>query len=78
MSVLRPDVQFVGGPNAIQRVGLVLWWLALALSVLFAGLAIWVGWLMPRAESAMGIFLAFVAACVWAIGRGALFILAGR
>jgi hypothetical protein len=62
----------------VQRVGLVLWWLALTLSVLFAGLAIWVGWLMPRAESAMGIGLAFLAACARATGRGALFILAGR
>ena len=78
MSALRPDVRFSGGPNAVQGVGLVFWWLALSLSVLFTGLAIWTAWLMPQPDPAQGIALAFLAACSWAIGRGALFILAGR
>jgi len=78
MSALRPDVRFHGGPNAVQGVGLVFWWLALSLSVLFTGLAIWTAWLMPQPDPAQGIALAFLAACSWAIGRGALFILAGR
>jgi hypothetical protein len=78
VSALRPNVRFDGGPNAIQRLALVVWWFALALTILFAGLAIWVGWLMPRAESAMGVGLGLLAAGAWAIGRAFLFILAGR
>jgi hypothetical protein len=78
MSTLRPDVRFDGGPNAVQWVGLVFWWLALSLAVLFIGLAIWTAWLMPRPDVEQGIALAFLAACAWAIGRGALFMLAGR
>jgi hypothetical protein len=78
MSALRPDVRFDGGPNAVQMVGLVFWWLALTLSVLFTGLAIWTAWLTPRPDLELGIALAFLAACAWAIGRGALFMLAGR
>jgi hypothetical protein len=78
MSALRPDVRFDGGPNAVQMVGLVFWWLALTLSVLFTGLAIWTALLKPRPDLELGIALAFLAACAWAIGRGALFMLAGR
>jgi hypothetical protein len=78
MSALRPDVRFNGGPNAVQMVGLVFWWLALILAVLFIGLAIWTAWLRPRPDLELGIALAFLAACAWAIGRGAVFMLAGR
>jgi hypothetical protein len=78
MSALRADVRFDGGPNAVQRVGLVFWSLALTLSVPFIGQAIWTAWLMPRPDLELGIALAFLAACAWAIGRGALFMLAGR
>ena len=78
MSALRPDVRFDGGPNAVQWVGLVFWWLALTLAVLFIGLAIWSAWLRPRPDLELGIAQAFLAACAWAIGRGALFMLAGR
>jgi hypothetical protein len=78
MSALRPDVRFNGGPNAVQMVGLVFWWLALILAVLFIGLAIWTAWLRPRPDLELGVALAFLAACAWAIGRGAVFMLAGR
>jgi hypothetical protein len=78
MSALRPDVRFEGGPNAVQRLALVIWWFALVLAVLIAALAIWVGWLMPRAESAMGIGLALLAIGAWTVGRALLFILGGR
>jgi hypothetical protein len=78
MGALRPDLRFNDGPNAVQRLGLVIWWFALAVTVLIAALAIWMGWLMPRPETALGIALGILAACTWAFGRALLFVLAGR
>jgi hypothetical protein len=78
MGVLRPLLKFDGGPNAVQRLGLVIWWFTLALTVLIAALAVWIGWLMPRAEHALGIVLFIVAVGAWALGRALLFVLAGR
>ena len=62
----------------MQRLGLVIWWFALAVAVLFAALAGWMGWLMPRADTGLGIALGILAVCAWALGRALLFVLAGR
>jgi hypothetical protein len=78
MGALRPDLKFDSGPSAVQRLGLVIWWFALAVTVLIAALAVWMGWLMPRAEAALGIAVGILAAFVWALGRALLFVLAGR
>jgi hypothetical protein len=50
MSALRQDLRFDGAPSAVQRLGLVIWWFALAVTVLIAALAVWIGWLIPRAD----------------------------
>jgi hypothetical protein len=78
MSVLRPNVRFDGGPNAVQRLALVLWWLSLGLAVLIVALGLWMGWLMPRAESGLGVAILVLATCIWVVGRALLYILAGR
>jgi hypothetical protein len=78
MGALRPDLKFDGGPNAVQRLGLVVWWFTLALTVLIAALAVWIGWLMPRAEPGLGIVLFILALGAWTLGRALLFVLAGR
>lgn len=78
MSALRPDLTFADGPNALQRLGLVLWWLSLAVAILLLALGAWLGWLMTRAEPGLGIFVIIVAAVAWAAGRAVLFVLAGR
>jgi hypothetical protein len=78
MRALRPDLRFDGGPSTVQRLALVIWWFALAMAVLFAALALWTGWLMPRAEAAIGIVLGILSAGAWALGRALLFVLAGR
>jgi hypothetical protein len=71
-------MRFDGGPNAIQRLALVIWWFTLFLAILFAGFGVWLGWWMPRADPALGIACASFAICAWALGRALLYVLAGR
>ena len=78
MSALLPNTRFDGGPNAVQRVALVVWWFAVSVAVICAGLAILTGWIVPKPDLFFGLVFGFFALCAWLIGRALFFILAAR
>jgi hypothetical protein len=73
---ILPNTKFPPTPNPIQRIALFLWWAALVVSLLFAGLAVWLGIFSPRRSN--WILSAGFSISTWATGRALLFLLTGR
>jgi hypothetical protein len=75
---LVPNTHFPTGPNLIERIGLTIWWIAIffiAISVAStAALLVWGGDGREFGFAICGLIALFA----WAIGRIAIFILAGR
>jgi hypothetical protein len=74
--MLWPRTCFEGGPNLVQRLALVLWWLSLIVSLLFV--AGFTASLILEPDTFGLIACGLGAAMFWGIGRAMFFILAGR
>jgi hypothetical protein len=74
--MLWPRTYFEGGPNLLQRLALVLWWLSLIVSLLFV--AGFTASLMLEPDTFILLACGLAAAMSWAVGRALFFILAGR
>ena len=73
---ILPNTQFWPYPNLVQWIALYLWWTAIVVAFLFAGLAIWGGFFSPYPSD--WLLSAAISVGTWIAGRGLLFLLTRR
>jgi hypothetical protein len=74
--MLLPNTKFPNGTTMLQRVALVIWWLAATLAIL--GLIGFGAAILSRDDGFLLILSGGFAILCWATGRALFFILAGR